>query len=322
MRWLNLGIGSLFDIVMNSGGNGSNSGQLTEVSYMDTGYAYRLGCNSGTDSPSLRKNFPAMQECWLSFNYAPNAKMSGEAQMHVIFYGTNYHIALEADSTTQFCARILKATSLDSYGGIKEGTTLYTSDKQVALANMKAKETSNLEIHVCMGEKGRVDIWDNTKLLCSYRSPSDFLDNEIVGIGFYTGNGYWPKGLEISSIICQDTRRIGLERFKMLTVDPSTEQVIPQGSTTTFTLSGLSDSTEFSDITSLGVMLQATSRDANITEGTFALGGAEIGKMDVSDSSGRAFEIVNKEINERTNAPWTRDEIEGKKLTFTVNGAS
>lgn len=320
MRWLNVGVGALFDVVLNTGKKNFDT-QLTNVPYMDTGYAYRMG-SSGRDSTILRKNFPAMNECWLSFNYARNDEMPGDPQMHVIFFGTNYNIGLDADYGTQYRASIKKSSKFDGDGRPTDGKILYDSESQVSLARMEKREVSNLEMHVCMGVKGRVDIWDNTKLLCSYRSPSDFLDNQIVGIGFFAGYGTWPAGLEVSSIICQDTRRIGLERFKMLTVDPSTEQVMPQGSTTTFTLSGLSDSTEFSDITSVGVMLQATSRDGNITEGKFALGGANIGTIDVSDSSGRAYEITSAEMNGLTSAPWTRDDIEGKQLTFTVNGAS
>lgn len=335
MRWLNLGIGTLFDVIISAGsGAGAYEGGIQECPYTDTGYAYRLGSAGGNGSVTfVKKAFSAMQECWLSFNYALNHKMSGTPQMHVIFFGTKYNIYVYASADTQYRVRIGKATCTKNTRGFADDSSgniinwdkvplLYMSDSSLSMGGLARNQTSNLEIHLCMGEKGRIDVWDNTKLHCSYRSPSDFMDNEIVGIGFNSGFGAYASGMEISSIICQDTRRIGLERFKMLTVDPSGEQVMPQGSTTTFTLSGLSDSTEFSDITSIGVMLQATSRDANITEGTFALGGAEIGKIDVSDSSGRAFEIVNKEINERTNAPWTRDEIEGKQLTFTVNGAS
>ena len=97
---------------------------------------------------------------------------------------------------------------------------------------------------------------------------------------------------------------------------------MPQGSTTTYTLSGLSDATEFSDITSFCAVLQATSRDANISTGTFSLEGADVGTIDVSDSSGKAYEIAYAETNSMTGKPWTRDDIEGKTLSFKVNGAS
>ena len=96
---------------------------------------------------------------------------------------------------------------------------------------------------------------------------------------------------------------------------------MPQGSTTTYTLSGLADSSEYSDITGVVAVLQATSRDANISTGTYTLNGAEIGTIDVSDSSGKAYETAHVETNSVTGLPFTRDDIEGKTLSFTVNGA-
>ena len=96
---------------------------------------------------------------------------------------------------------------------------------------------------------------------------------------------------------------------------------MPQGSTTTYTLSGLTDSSEYSDITGVVAVLQATSRDANISTGTYTLNGAQIGTIDVSDSSGRAYETAHAETNNVTGLPFTRDDIEGQTLSFTVNGA-
>ena len=97
---------------------------------------------------------------------------------------------------------------------------------------------------------------------------------------------------------------------------------MPMGSTTTYKLSGLSDATEFSDITSVCAILQATSRDANITTGTYSINGADVGTIDVSDSSGKAYEIAHSEINSVTGKSWVRDDIEGKTLSFTVNGTA
>lgn len=195
-------------------------------------------------------------------------------------------------------------------------TTLYKSTDNIGKLG---GQVNNFEIHIKTGENGRIDIWKNTKLLLSYRSPSAFADINIPSIAF-GAEGY--TYCYYSHFIIQETRRIGLEKFKKLTIDPDTEQNMPQGSTTTYKLSGLSDATEFSDITSVCALLQATSRDANISTGTFSLEGADVGTIDVSDSSGKAYEIAHAEVNSLTGKPWTRDDIEGKTLSFKVNGAS
>ena len=179
----------------------------------------------------------------------------------------------------------------------------------------------NIEIHIKTGENGRIDIWKDTKLNTSYRSPSDF-NGTINMVEIRGGVDYGVAALYFAHFILQDTRRIGLEKFKKLTIDPDTEQNMPQGSTTTYKLSGLSDATEFSDITSVCALLQATSRDANISTGTFSIEGADVGTIDVSDSSGKAYELTHVELNSLTGKPWTRDDIEGKTLSFKVNGAS
>ena len=178
----------------------------------------------------------------------------------------------------------------------------------------------NIEIHLKTGEEGRIDAWKDTKLIFSYRSPTSFPDIVIPCVQFKRPGNF--SSAAFAHFILQDTRRIGLEKFKKLTIDPDTEQNMPQGSTTTYKLSGLSDATEFSDITSVCAVLQATSRDTNISTGTFSLEGADVGTVDVSDSSGKAYEIAYAETNSLTGKPWTRDDIEGKTLSFKVNGAS
>lgn len=178
-----------------------------------------------------------------------------------------------------------------------------------------------VEIHLKTGADGRLDVWINNKLEASYRSPSK-LTGSITDINFYSMYSYTTSTPTIfHSFIFQDTGRIGLERLKKLTVSPDTDQTMPQNSTTNFTLSGLSDATEFSDITSIVPVIRTTSKDANITEGTFSIDGATIGTVDVS-SSARAIASTSSTINSVTNAPWTRDNIEGKTLSFKVNGAS
>ena len=228
---------------------------------------------------------------------------------------------LGAEFTVKFSDNTLPYIHIDKSGAVE----ICSSDNQVLYnktnVNPWFNTNKNLEIHIKTGENGRIDIWKDTKLNTSYRSPSAF--NGTINMVEIRGGVYY-QGAELcfAHFILQDTRRIGLEKFKKLTIDPDTEQNMPQGSTTTYKLSGLSDATEFSDITSVCAVLQATSRDANISTGTFSLEGADVGTIDVSDSSGKAYEIAHAETNSLTGKPWTRDDIEGKTLSFKVNGAS
>lgn len=228
---------------------------------------------------------------------------------------------LGAEFTVKFSDNTLPYIRIDKSGSVK----ICSSDDQVLYnktnVNPWFNTNKNLEIHIKTGENGRIDIWKDTKLNTSYRSPSAF-NGTINMVEIRGGVSYQVAELCFAHFILQDTRRIGLEKFKKLTIDPDTEQNMPQGSTTTYKLSGLSDATEFSDITSVCAVLQATSRDANISTGTFSLEGADVGTIDVSDSSGKAYEIAHAETNSLTGKPWTRDDIEGKTLSFKVNGAS
>ena len=201
--------------------------------------------------------------------------------------------------------------------GTKDCTGQVIYDPEVTW-DFSDKKPHNIEIHVKTGSEGRIDVWFDHKLSFSYRSPSDFSSN-IQYLKIRHANYLRP--FYFSSFILQDTRRIGYEKFVKLNIDPATEQNIPQGSTTTYTLSGLVDSSEYSDITGVVAVLQATSRDANISTGTYTLNGAKIGTIDVSDSSGRAYETAHAETNNVTGLPFTRDDIEGQTLSFTVNGA-
>lgn len=177
-----------------------------------------------------------------------------------------------------------------------------------------------VEVHIKTGSDGRIDVWINNALKGSYRSPSN-ITGSITDVNIYA-NHQDAAPIILHSFIFQDAGRIGLERLKRLTVSPDTEQTMPQNSTTNFTLSGLSDATEFSDITSIVPVIRTTSKDANITEGTFSIEGATIGTVDISDSSGKAVAAVTSTTNSVTGAPWKRENIEGKILNFTVNGAS
>ena len=299
MKWINPGIAELFD--------STQAATTVKSDKSPTGFYI----NFHTYTQSLYKQVSA-SEIWFSYDFRINAVLSSR------------DIILLLDVKDSSSARVMSVKCLSQDDGVHLGvygtnnTLLYTSAK--TFIDTVDNTWHNIEFHVKTGENGRIDIWLDTKLFCSFRSPSAFnWEMNKVGVCFsYTTN----YELYLSSFIIQDTRRIGLEKFKKLTITPDTEQNMPQGSTTTYTLSGLSDATEFSDITSVCAVLQATSRDANISTGTFSLEGADVGTIDVSDSSGKAYEIAHAETNSLTGKPWTRDDIEGKPLSFKVNGAS
>ena len=296
MKWVNPGFTPLFD-------RWSNVVQGTDTT-STTGISCKL---DGGSSPFLYENIGVdnCTEIWFSYDLRVYSIRGEESIFKVTDSSNNtlVNVTYNASSTT---LHILNAS----------GKLLYTSENTLVAPD---NTVHNLEFHFKTGENGRVDVWRDTKLFCSFRSPTQFVGN-ISAVGITVSNGW--SVFYLSSFILQDTRRIGLEKFKKLTINPDTEQNMPQGSTTTYTLSGLSDATEFSDITSVCAVLQATSRDANISTGTFSLEGANVGTIDVSDSSGKAYELTHAELNSLTGKPWTRDDIEGKTLSFTVNGAS
>lgn len=304
MKWVNPGIVELFDFHSDLDTVQSTNSHLT-----NTGYAIR-GINN--TKSFLQKNITPTKEGWCSFDFVIVDDFRDE-EFDLL---TGY----DATNTAIFRVSVLSRSKvIQVFSGLNN--LVYTSEKG---SSINYDTLTNFEVHFKTGEEGRIDVWDNTKLLMSFRSPSAFKDVEIKKIKLFSGNYYGASAstTAMSSIIYQDTRRIGLEKFKKLTIDPDTEQNMPMGSTTTYNLSGLSDATEFSDITSVCAVLQATSRDANITTGTYSIEGADVGTIDVSDSSGKAYEIAHSESNSITGKPWVRDDIEGKTLSFTVNGTA
>ena len=298
-----------------------------------------------SDYDKYRVSMPPLQnmkEAWFSMCFATPSSIAtlddiqdmyiSNLRLMFKFGGLPYGMYFVADKGTgKFKYSLAKMNSDGDYAHTKcyytpeyRANAQFTDGKEFASGYTKSDALNAkiyLEIHIKTGDDGRIDVWENNALLCSYRSPSeitgDLRNFNIIGCGI-NSNAY-PM---VHSLIAQDTARIGLERFKKLEVSPSTDQTMPQNSTTTFKLSGLSDATEFSDITSIVPVIQTTSKDANITEGTFSIDGATIGTVDISDSSGKAIASVSSTTNSVTGAPWTRDNIEGKTLSFKVNGAS
>lgn len=269
----------------------------------------------------------AKNELWVSFCFFTPSRAGSDGRdtryVALQFMGTNVGLSIGRynDYEGTYKVECLK-TNENEY----LVTPYYT--KYVANANLinepidvvLTDTPTYVEVHIKTGSDGRIDVWINNALKGSYRSPSN-ITGSITDVNIYA-NHLDASPIILHSFIFQDAGRIGLERLKRLTVSPDTDQTIPQNSTTNFTLSGLSDATEFSDITSIVPVIRTTSKDANITEGTFSIEGATIGTVDISDSSGRAVAAVASTTNSVTGAPWKRENIEGKILNFTVNGAS
>lgn len=323
MKWVNIGTVEEWDTVLQSTSDYYTTKKGVDNSISDTG---TIMYNSYYQpSYVFAKAINETNEIWFSFDFYINSTRSDYGELHFgcisagdvlpLLHFKNMRSGSITPSVETVSSKVYESTS-----AFNVLSTLYTSEKS-AITEHKTKH--NVEVHYKTGDTGRIDVWVNHKLIASYRSPSAFTGGNIKGI-FLKASGYVGIGLcaWFSSIILQDTRRIGYEKFVKLNIDPDTEQNMPQGSTTNFTLTGLSDSSEYSDITSVVAVLQPTSRDANITTGTYTLDGVEVGTIDVSDSSGKAYETAHSEVNSLTGAPWTRDDIEGKTLSLTVNGAS
>ena len=294
MRWLNTGFVEGF--IAHIGGTTVKS---TDRNITETGTYIKVYNNY------IQKNIEATNEIWFSFDMA----------LRDTIYEGNGTIYLGCTNLPHLRCSCNRVAMFKVYD--KNAAILYDPQVSFDFSDMKKH---NIELHIKTGDTGRLDVWFDHKLMFSYRSPSAFTE-PISFIQCGVNGGTLSTTLSLSSFILQDTRRIGYEKFVKLNISPETEQNMPQGSTTTYTLSGLSDSSEYSDITGVCAVLQATSRDANINTGTFTLEGADVGTIDVSDSSGRAYEIAHSETNSLTGLPFTRDDIEGKTLSFTVNGA-
>ncbi len=309
MKWVNVGTHVEWDIYSNV------ETEVNNTKGTETGFD--ILASSNNKSYLLKKLDEEIDECWLSFNIR-----NYQGSMYPFYAG--FDSTVGSNTIPLVCFSKGTQSHSISIGIVNEGSfgyeylkqLIYTPDKTTDMSDNKIH---NVEIHLKTGTNGRIDLWFDHKLICSYRSPTTFADMKISYAKFLIGNYSYTQ---FSSFIIQDTRRIGYEKFVKLNIDPDTEQNMPQGSTTNFTLSGLSDSAEYSDITGVCAVLQATSRDANITTGTYTLDGADVGTIDVSDSSGQAYETAYAETNNVTGLPWTRDDIEGKTLSFTVNGAS
>ena len=310
------------------------------MKYLNPGYAVMFtscGAVQGTDAAYkskfdtgvylnikdkfIKQKVDAVHECWFSYDLYADAPGRTDKRALNLTLGS----LMDANSAEVVSVRADDIIVTQDGGGVVTPYIMVGSTKvYTAESSFTINKTTNIELHLRIGDAdGRVDMWVDNKLFMSYRHPTQFasLSMQYVYLA-QTRSEYGLTYAYVSSFIYQDTRRIGMEKFKMLTIDPATEQSMPQGSTTNFKVSGLPEDTEYSDITGFGVVLQPTSRDANITQGTFSLNGATIGTVDVSSSSGGDFVQAYNTSNTLTGKVFTRDDIEGKTLSLTVNGAS
>lgn len=307
MKWVNIGTLCGFDLYSGS--------QMASDSYSQTG----VGLYLRASNYAIKTLEEEVEECWLSFD-ARQTGTSGDYNYYAVYGFDN------ADSTTvnKMPALLIRRSATYqvtpivgivsySYGSRTCDKPLYTPE---VTWNFSDKKYHNIEIHVKTGDSGRIDVWFDHKLSFSWRSPTAFKDMKIKYCKLLGDSGV---SHDLSSFIMQDTRRIGYEKFVKLTLDPDTEQSMENGSTTSFTVSGVPEATEYSDITGICAVMQPTSRDANISTGTYTLNGASIGSVDVTDSSGNAYETVLSTANSSTGLAWTRDDIEGKILALTVD---
>lgn len=262
----------------------------------------------------VKYDFPTqVGEVWVSFDIViTNGGIRGYNMFQLALVTDDKYILLKAvNSEGVLDKKILYLKLFDKTGN----NLLY--DPQIILDASDGKK-HNIEIHQKTGEKSRIDLWFDHKLKWSYRDPS-VITGKIYRLYLESYGAYAPD-IYLSSIIIQDTGRIGMERFVRLDTDKPTEQQFLAGTSTDFVLSNYPEGAEYEDITGVCVAFQGTSRDSAITEGKFTLDGADLGTIDVSDSSGRAWELTNAEVNSKTGGKWRREDIEGKTLSFLVGG--
>ena len=255
----------------------------------------------------------ASGELWASLDYYVRSGMSGWAYFNFFFYGEDGKRIVTfggISSSGSDPSNVFRATLWD-----KDSKSLYTHGTNIPHNSVR----KNLELHIRTGEDGVFDVWVDRKLLFSF--PAAVFSGKVQGFGMEIGGkGYDSPEVLVSSIILQDTGRIGMEKLCMLTASPAGEQTLEAGSAASFVLGGLDGIPEDTEITGMGVVLQATSRDDSITRGTFALEGSVLGTVDATDASGTAYEQVFAPAHPATGKPFTKEEIEGKTLTLAVDG--
>lgn len=297
MKWVNIGILSEFDVYEGS--------QIASDSYSQTGFGFYIRNNQY----AKKVLDDEIDECWVSLDVRQTGCIYSSS--HYTFYGFDNDAS--SVSLPNIPSLSVPGTSYQVVPRIANNSTVfYTPD---VTWDFSDKKYHNIEIHVKTGEPGRIDVWFDHKLSFSWRSPTAFKDMKIKCFKIRGSD----VSHDMSSVILQDTRRIGYEKFVKLTLDPGTEQSMEKGSTTNFTVSGVPEATDYSDITSICAVMQPTSKDANISTGTYTLNGVTLGSVDVTASSSSAYETVLSTTNSSTGAAWTRDDIEGKTLALTVD---
>ena len=284
----------------------SNMKQLSGASTVYTKTTYGIKQNVSNVYSFTIPFASAVSEVWVSFDsYGYNSGYSGYAYKYYYFNDTSGNnickigrISANNDNTNKWKPILYNSS----------GTALYTPSNSIYTYNT----LNHFEFHVKTGTGGIVEVFVNNTLVYSF--STDALSGSIGQFGGYHGNNNYPPIDYYSSFIIQDTGRIGLEEFKMLTTSPSSAQTIEAGGSQSFTVTGLSDFNTKNEITSFGVITKSTNSDTTITQGTATLEGDVIGTIDLSSS------VANNLMFAAKIAPFARDDINGKTVTLSVNG--
>ena len=206
MKWVNPGIAEAFDV--RTGGTRTH----INTNSMKTHTGYEI---IASEWQYVLKAVPQLKEGWMSLDCRGHVRDDNRISRPRLIVAKNKDL-----TTTYFSVQVEYGTQQVTIRDNND-RIVYKNDKSIGTND---STSTNIEVHFKMGEEGRIDIWENTKLLCSYRSPTFFPDVGIDYIGFEGAYDNWY----ISSIIIQDTRRIDLEKLQKLTIVPtvSMEQML------------------------------------------------------------------------------------------------
>lgn len=246
----------------------------------------------------VENRFDEITEIWFSFDFIVSA---GSTQPFFISFGDK----LPMVKLTHNINSLTGAVRLN-------GNIIYMSETSYAIDD---NGWANVEVHYRTGADGRVDVWVNHKLAFSYSHSTNFgtAAFNYARIHHETGS----QCMVLSHFIVSDEGRIGFEKFYKLNIEPSTEQTIGVGGKAEYTISGLTaEELSGMEITGVGVCLQPTSKDADISKLSLRLNGHNLGTADVS-ASGNDY-TFNYAATKSGDLKWIKDDIEGKIITVTA----
>ena len=269
--------------------------------YTKTGYAFTQK-NDGLVGWYI--DIPPATEIWVSFDCYCNSLSGSACFMYFDFQD-------ESGKSVAKFGTVATDHGFDS--GIEvilydyQNNVLYNNNDKIYIY----RTLKHIELHIKTGDDGIFEVWTDNTLLFSFKT-SVFSGN-IAKFGTQFGGRNWHATTYFSSIILQDTGRIGLEEFKMLTVTPSAAQTIEAGGSGEFTISGLSALAGSNQIKTLGIIAKSKNNDSRITKGEVSFDGAKLGEMDLSSSAETYRQVTSHKL-------YAKGDIEGKTVTLTVDG--